>query len=277
MYSEQYCNGKKETCLELVRKGIEIAIASDMYVLVDWHILSDSDPNEHINEAIEFFDLISKEYADCPNVIYEICNEPNGDTLWKDIMNYSNKVIPAIRENSKNAVILVGTPEYDKVLGDPVLRRLDYDNLMYVLHFYAASNHHNLRSELATALKWGLPVFISECGLTESDGDGDIDFKSATEWFTYLNDLNMSYCVWNMSDKKETSSFFKVDLHPENGFTDDDLSACGQWVKELIRGRDPEDIPRPADLIDESISNHIRDLIDYINSHHKVFTFQTRL
>lgn len=34
-----------------------------MYVIVDWHILSDSDPNNHIDDAKEFFDKVSKKYA----------------------------------------------------------------------------------------------------------------------------------------------------------------------------------------------------------------------
>lgn len=56
MYSEIYCKNKKDKAesLALVRKGINLAVARDMYVLVDWHILEDADPNQHIDEAIDF-------------------------------------------------------------------------------------------------------------------------------------------------------------------------------------------------------------------------------
>ena len=74
MYSEQYCGGKKEENLELVRKGIDCAVKSDMYVILDWHILRDSNPNDHIEEAKDFFKLIASEYKDDPHIIYEICN-----------------------------------------------------------------------------------------------------------------------------------------------------------------------------------------------------------
>ncbi|MBR3188126.1 MAG: cellulase family glycosylhydrolase [Lachnospiraceae bacterium] len=80
-------------------------------------MLEDADPNQHIDEAIDFFGLISAEYADVPNLIYEICNEPNGTTGWTDVSQYSDKVIPVIRKNSPDSVILVGTPEYDRNLG----------------------------------------------------------------------------------------------------------------------------------------------------------------
>lgn len=56
MYSEIYCKNKKDKAesLALVRKGINLAVARDMYVLVDWHILEDANPNQHIDEAIDF-------------------------------------------------------------------------------------------------------------------------------------------------------------------------------------------------------------------------------
>ncbi len=38
MYSELYCGGEKEENLSLMKKGIELAIEADLYVLVDWHI-----------------------------------------------------------------------------------------------------------------------------------------------------------------------------------------------------------------------------------------------
>ncbi len=55
---------------------------------VDWHILNDADPNENADEAIGFFERIASEYRDCPNLLFEICNEPNGSTDWGDVLAY---------------------------------------------------------------------------------------------------------------------------------------------------------------------------------------------
>ena len=56
-----YCtDGDKEELKELLRRGVEYAAVQDMYVIVDWHILSDNDPNLHKAEALTFFDEMTK-------------------------------------------------------------------------------------------------------------------------------------------------------------------------------------------------------------------------
>ena len=96
-----------------------------MYVIVDWHILSDGNPNSHKKEAKAFFKEMSKELKGYNNVIYEICNEPNNGTSWKEIKSYAKSVISTIRENDKKAVIVVGTPTWsqdvDQAAADPIL------------------------------------------------------------------------------------------------------------------------------------------------------------
>ncbi len=106
----------------------------------------------------------------------------------------------------------MGTPEYDRSLASALLRPLDYNNIMYVMHFYAASHHESLMDELKAAVDACMPVFISECGICESNGDGDIDFASAVSWFQYLNEHSLSYAVWSLSDKDETSAFLNRGL-----------------------------------------------------------------
>ena len=245
MYSRVYCSSptEKEECLKLLHMGLEAAIEADAYVIVDWHILEDSNPNDNREAAAEFFEMISSEFADCPNVIYEICNAPNGRTTWSDIVSYSEEIIPIIRKNSPDAVILVGTPNYDRALGDAVLNPLDFENLMYVLHFYASSDREGFLKELDNAGKEDLPVFVSECSFCEASGDGEIDYDSTRTWFHYLNDHGISYTIWNLSNKAEASAFFIPGFDPSGSIKDSDLTITGQWARALLMGSDPDDLP----------------------------------
>ena len=100
--------------------------------------------------------------------------------------------------------------------------------------------------EMRAAVEAGVPVFISECGICESSGDGRIDFASAAEWFSYLAKQKISYAVWSLSDKDETSAFFRPGTDPTKPIKDADLTVSGLWVRELIRGANPDMIPSPA-------------------------------
>ncbi len=101
MYTEEYggyCSGGNQGELrDLVKTGVRLAASNDLYAIVDWHILSDGNPNRHVSEAKDFFNDTSSTLRDYTNVLYEICNEPNGGTTWDDIKQYANQVIPVIR------------------------------------------------------------------------------------------------------------------------------------------------------------------------------------
>lgn len=234
-----YCSGgDKDEILALVDKGVSAATELGMYVIVDWHILSDSDPNNHIDDAKEFFDKVSKKYAAQENVIYEICNEPNGGTQWSSVKSYAETIIPVIRANDKDALIIVGTPNWsqdvDIASQDPIT---GYDNIMYAMHFYAATHKDDLRNKVKTALDNGLPVFVSEFSLCDASGNGGIDYDSSDEWFELINENNLSYSSWSLCNKNETSALIKSDSTATGSFSDGDLSDTGKYVRDRIMGK----------------------------------------
>ena len=82
---------------KLMQAAIENTLAADMYALVDWHMLGEQNPLNNVEKAKEFFSEVSALYGKKDGIIYEICNEPNGDTTWEDIVEYANQIIPVIR------------------------------------------------------------------------------------------------------------------------------------------------------------------------------------
>lgn len=239
-----YCTDSDKTSLkQLVTNGVNAATNADLYAIIDWHILSDSNPLQHIDEAKVFFSEMSATFSENNNVIYEICNEPNGGTSWADIKTYATEVIPIIRANSPDAVIVVGTPTWsqdvDKAAADPLVGEIG-ENVMYALHFYAATHQQDLRDKLSLAVDGGLPVFVTEFGICDASGNGSIDYESADQWVALMDSLDVSYICWNLSNKNEASALFKPDCSKISGFTKDDLSAEGVWLQSVLSGDTPQ-------------------------------------
>lgn len=230
-----YCTGGDKAQLEqLVVDGVNYAEAADLYAVVDWHVLADLDPNVHIEDAKAFFNKMSAQFADKDNVIYEICNEPNGSTTWAQIKQYADTIIPIIRANDPDAVVVVGTPTWSQDVNDATADPLQFENVMYTLHFYATTHQQDLRDKLKTAVESGTPVFVTEFGICDSSGNGVIDYESADAWIELMDELDVSYICWNLSNKDETSAFFVPSCDKTSGFTIDDLSDSAKWfVDEL--------------------------------------------
>lgn len=234
-----YLSGGDRTALEnLIDQGVQAAEHLGMYVIIDWHILSDGNPNQHTGEAADFFRRMSARYANRPNVLYEICNEPNGGTTWAEIKQYADQIIPVIRENSPGAVIICGTPTWsqdvDQPAGNPLSRP---ENVMYALHFYAATHKDGIRDKLVRARAAGTPVIVSEFSICDASGNGGIDYESAEAWKRLLKENNISYFSWNLSNKAETSALLAPGCQKTADWEDSDLTETGKWVRSLMLGQ----------------------------------------
>ena len=242
MYTAEYngyCTGGNQASLKkLVEDGVKYATELGMYVIIDWHVLNDRDPNTYKSQAVAFFNEMSAKYADYVNVIYEICNEPNGGVGWSSIKTYADEVISVIRKNDSDAIILVGTPTWsqdvDQVAKNPVKNGY---NVMYTLHFYAATHKDNIQAKMQTALNAGTPIFVSEFSICDASGNGGIDYTSASKWMELINKYNLSYMGWSLSNKAETSALIKSNCTKLSGWKTEDLSETGKWLRSIIAGK----------------------------------------
>lgn len=240
MYVDEWGNGQcymgnKSGSLELLEKGVDICIKLDMYVIIDWHVLNPGDPSKYTNEAKSFFETVSKRYAKYPNVIYEICNEPNGGASWSgNIKPYAEKIIPVIRKNAPNSVIIVGTPTWSQEIDKPLSDPLNYKNVMYAFHFYAAT-HSGLRSNVENCVAQGLPVFVSEFGTCDASGGGANDFNETQKWLSYFDKQGISYCNWSICNKDETCSVLRPGTSANGNWSESDLTENGKWMRNWLK------------------------------------------
>ena len=231
-----YCEGGDKNNLKtIVKNGVDYATDLGMYVIIDWHILHDLDPNKYKTDSIAFFDEMSKEYKDQDNVIYEICNEPNGGTSWSQVKSYALEVIPVIRANDPDAIIIVGTPNWcqyvDDAANDPIT---EYDNIVYAVHFYAETHRDDIRNRMTTAINKGIPVIISEFSICDASGNGTNNIEQANIWIDLLDQYNVGFVAWNLSNKAESSSIISSGCQKKSGWTYDELSESGKWLVGVL-------------------------------------------
>lgn len=250
-----------------VKSCIDFCANNDLYCIVDWHVLRDRDgdgskgnPMDYKDQALSFFRNITS-YVSQKNynhVIYEICNEPNyngqGDVyplgigydkkdnnkrtagVWSWIKEYSTHVLPVIKEGDADAIVLVGTPQWDQGLVFPMMDPIDECGLqvMYSFHYYAGDQERYL-GFLSGASAF-LPIFVSEWGLSSHTGDDGCDTKSADHLLEVCSGKNLgkqiiSWANWSWADKGETSGTFTGGGYSSMSFSQAGNYICGKLAE----------------------------------------------
>jgi len=251
-----YLQDNKEGQKSYIKKVIEAAIANDIYVIVDWH--SHVAHNE-TSEAVAFFKEIATEYKDCPNIVWEVYNEPTNQIGVDQVTNHSNQVIQAIRQAGNKNLAIIGSPSWST---DPSGQASNWgssrdQNVAFVFHFYA--DIHKFEGEdppssgggssAKSAMDAGNAVFASEWGSVDAYGKGSVN-GSSDKWTNWMENKQISSCMWNASNLDEGSSIFRPVANP---LSMSNLSASGEYFKTYMAKSKwteqiPEDHPKANDV-----------------------------
>ena len=281
--------------LQTIDRMVQAAIENDVYIVIDWH-----SHRAHLETSLakEFFKTVSEKYKDVPNVIYEIYNEPvsgsGGD--WGAVKNYANSVVPAIRANTQN-LIIVGTPNWSQHPEQGARDPIQSTNIAYVLHFYAATHSKgSYGGNVSSALNAGAPVFISEWGTTNADGDGEPSSGATNEWTSFMDQNNIPNCNWSLrqqtsdvDQKSEKSAIFAGDrslitaaaLDAATYTTSGNIiksyltKNARSWADSLVKGKNTGSCAfkaTTAKQTDGKISGTLKSGCTYTSSNEKVAT-----
>ncbi len=237
-----------------VKNCIDWTAELKMYCLVDWHILTPGNPNA--GDYSGYNDFFSEMTAyvkqkGYKHVLWEICNEPNEDRdgapaefhkVWDWVKRYAGNVLPTIAQNLPNAIVMVGTPQWDQdvtvAFQDPLEIKDSYKNLqlMYSFHHYAGDQQRYLG--ICSAAAAFVPVFITEWGLSSHTGNTGVDKVAGQHMIDVANGLNLggqiiSWANWSWCDKWETSAAFEGGKYNDLAF-----SESGKFIVNKLKEGD---------------------------------------
>lgn len=219
----------------------DMCIDAGVYVIMDWHILADGDPNMYKAEAIDFFQRYTAIYGEYDNIIYEVCNEPNGDCIcnpgdkvnWDNcIKPYNEELIDVIRAKDPDNVIICGTSTWSHDVDIASMNPIEgEENIMYTFHFYAGSSGQESRDRVQAAMDNGLPIFCTEWGTTYDSGNGGPCIEESNAWMDFFYDNQISWCNWSIGGAAAESS--NALLYMSNFLTIEEKLA-GHWPDVFI-------------------------------------------
>lgn len=219
-----------EFALKCMNKVIKAAIKNDLYIIIDWHTYY---PQK--KEAKAFFSMMAQKYGKYPHIIYEIYNEPMEDS-WESVKEYAADIISEIRKYDPDNIILVGSPHWDQDLHLVAESPLEgFNNIMYTLHFYAATHKQELRDRAEAAWEKGIPIFVSECAGMECTGDDPLDIPEWTRWVEWMESKKISWVNWSISDKNETCSMILPRANKNGGWDESLIKPAGRQSRKFIR------------------------------------------
>ena len=180
--------------------------------------------------CFSFEDGSENKYAD-------LGNPQRMEEYWDTLKDYAEYIIGIITSiDDRKPLILMGCPAWDQRIDLPAAKPVEgYDNLMYTVHFYAATHKDELRSATRAAIDSGLPVFISECAACEATGDGPMDMESWEAWNKLAEDNGVSMIVWSLSDKDETCSMLTKEASSEGPWANAHIKEWGRIAKNWIK------------------------------------------
>lgn len=219
----------ERTKLETV---VDASIRLGLYVVIDWHSYV---ADNYTDEGKAFFDQVAQKYGKQPNVLFELWNEPT-DVSWTSVVKpYHEALVPIIRRHSEN-IVICGTPTWSQRVDEASLSPVHGHNIAYTLHFYAAFEPHQepLREMARAALRNGIAIVATEWGTCMNTGNGTLNLTEAERWIAFLGENDIWDANWAISDKDESCSALQAGASPAGGWSLEDLTPSGSFVRQSI-------------------------------------------
>ncbi|MFD7025506.1 glycoside hydrolase family 5 protein [Promicromonospora sukumoe] len=157
----------EDNVAQYVDPYVQQAVDLGIYVIVDLHYVSDYGSTGVPQSTVsEFWDYVAPLYADVPNVIYEVFNEPVAPASWPTWKAYIQPVVDDIRAVAPDTLLLMGGPQWSTYVNQAAADPIAGNDIAYVYHLYpnqGDATAANLDAKFGNAAQQ-IPVILTEFG-----------------------------------------------------------------------------------------------------------------
>jgi hypothetical protein len=198
-----------------LRPTVDALTKKNVYVIIDWHPIKDYVITQYNNvdwssKTAEFWHKVAPIFADYPNVIYEIFNEPigpGGYDGWDTWRSVAQPWVDIIRGHAPESIIIVNSPGWSNETQYAPDRPFRGTNLIYAVHMYPYYRQEDrwFDERLGEPAK-RLPIFLTEWGFQNSSWVGQEVKDPSGTWPTrfkaYLEARqHINWVAWSFSSE----------------------------------------------------------------------------
>lgn len=211
---------------DLLRSVVDRCAQRDVYAIIDWHYTTDT--FDHVESTSEFWTYMAPKFANDSHVLFELFQEPvnrvGTDTQkWTSVRNDMQVWVDIVRSYAPDNLILVGTPDYCKVLTPIVNNPINGTNIIYTSHLYPLqwlddswlSPNKTSYLKHVTDCAACFPVFATEWGFSETATSGSLNEGTISNYgqpiMDFFEQYQISHSAWIASYDWEPSMFWQPD------------------------------------------------------------------
>ena len=182
--------------------SIQECVARQIYCIIDWHYISDYNSGAVDTATRNFWSYVAPKYANTPNVIFELFNEPIGPNDWNTWKTTAQPWVNIIRAAAPNNLILIGGPNWSQNVASAASSPFSGSNLAYVAHVYPQHGGQSVWDSWFGNSSSTVPYFITEWGWQNGGASPTSGTTSGygTSFSAYLDSKGVSWTAWVFDD-----------------------------------------------------------------------------
>src|SRR5215212_995158 len=219
--------------------AVQECIARQIYCIIDWHYISDYTSSTIDTTTRAFWSYIAPKYANTPNVIFELYNEPINPDNWSTWKGTAQPWVNLIRSFAPNNLILVGGPRWSQNVSSAASDPFTGSNLVYVAHIYPEHGGQSTWDSWFGNAANSVSFFITEWGWQQGGATPTNGTLSGygVPFSTYLESKGVSWTAWVFDQ------FWQPVMFDQNYTLLGGENFMGQYTKDFLFQHRNDNLP----------------------------------